>query len=233
MNKPVYLRQAILDLSKLVMYKFHYDCMVPKYGENLTYMDTDSLVFHIKAQDFCADIAGHVKERFDTSGYDETDSGSLPIRVKKKVTELIKDELGGQIMTEFVALRAKLYAYRKLDNKENTRCNGIKKCIMKNTISFDDYKNCLLDVDSESIYRSQLMFRKNKHEIHTVEVNKIALNRDDNKRIVKKDEIISAWPQLIRHFVTYLLQNSDESYNLSDALFSSPNKCACPVLVAS
>ena len=92
-------------------------------------------------------------------------------------------------MTEFVTLRAKLYAYRKLDNKEDKGCKGIKKCIVKNTISFNDYKNCLLDVNSKSIYRSQLMFRSNKHEIHTVEVNKVALNRDDDKRIVKKDGI--------------------------------------------
>ena len=54
---------------------------------------------------------------------------------------------------------------------------------------FDDYKNCLLDSKSKSIYRSQLMFRNNKREIQTVEVNKVALNRDDDKRIVKKDGI--------------------------------------------
>ena len=92
-------------------------------------------------------------------------------------------------MTEFVALRPKLYAYRKLDNKEDKRCKGIKKCIVKNSLDFDDYKNCLLDVKSKSIYRSQLMFRNKKHEIHTVKVNKVALNRDDDKRIVKKDGI--------------------------------------------
>ena len=70
MNKPVYLRQAILDLSKIVMYKFHYDYMKPKYGENLKlcYMDTDSLVYHIKTKDFHEDIAKDVKTRFDTSG---------------------------------------------------------------------------------------------------------------------------------------------------------------------
>ena len=60
----------------------------------------------------------------------------------------------------------------KLDNKKDKKCKGIKKCIMKKTISFDDCKNCLLDVKSKSMYRSQLMFRNNKHEIHAVEVNK-------------------------------------------------------------
>ena len=61
-------------------------------------------------------------------------------------------------MTGFVALRPKLYAYRKLNDKEDKRYKGIKKCFVKKTISFDDYKNCLLDVKSKSIYRSQLMF---------------------------------------------------------------------------
>ena len=90
-------------------------------------------------------------------------------------------------MTGFLALRPKWYAYRKLDNKEGKKCKGIKKYVVKKTISFDDYKNCLLD--SKSIYRPQIMFRNNKHEIHTVEVNKVALNRDDGRRIVKKDRI--------------------------------------------
>ena len=115
MNKPVYLGQALLDLSKFVMYEFHYDYMVPKYGENSTlcYMDTNSLVYHIKTKDFYADIADNVPTRFDTSGYCE--SRPLPVGMNKKVIGLMKDELGGAIMTESAALRPKLYSFRKLD----------------------------------------------------------------------------------------------------------------------
>ena len=115
MNKPVYLSQAIMDLSKMVIYEFHYDYMVPKYGENLKlcFMDTDSLVNHNKMEDFYADIAGEVKERFDTSGYDASDDRPLPVGVNKKIIGLMKDELGGKIMTEFVALRPKLYGYSR------------------------------------------------------------------------------------------------------------------------
>ena len=72
MNKPVYLSQAILDLSKIIMYEFHYNYMVPKYGPEklkLCYMDTDSLVYDIKTEDFYEDIANDVEARFDTSGY--------------------------------------------------------------------------------------------------------------------------------------------------------------------
>ena len=193
MNKPVYLGQVILDLSKIVMYEFHYDYMKPKYGENLKlcYMDTDSLVYHIKIKDFYEDIAGDAKERFNTSGYSKVDATPLSIGLNKKVIGLMKDELGGKIMTEFVALRPKLYAYRKLDGKEDKRCEGIKKRVVKKTLGFDDYKKCLFDsIDgmgkSKSIYRRQLMFRNRKHEVHTVEVNKVALNRDDDKRVAQK-----------------------------------------------
>ena len=113
MNKPVYLGQAILDLSKMVMYEFHYDYMVPKYGLEklkLCYMDTDSLVYDIKTEDFYADIADDVPARFDTSGY--CPNRPYSVGLNKKVIGLMKDESGGKIMTEFVALRPKLYSYK-------------------------------------------------------------------------------------------------------------------------
>ena len=99
----------------------------------------------------------------------------------------MKDELGGKIMTEFMALRPKLYSYKKLDGSEDKKIKGIKKCVVKKTLTFEDYKTCLFSDSTE--YRSQLMFRSAKHEVHTIEVNKAALNRDDDKRISRKDGI--------------------------------------------
>ena len=157
MKKPVYLGQAILDLSKIVMYKFHYDYMKPKFKDpQLCYMDTDSLIYNIKTEDFYADIADDVKKMFDTSGYDKKDARPLPIGKNKKVIGLMKDELGGKIMAEFVALRPKLYSYKKLDGEEDKKCKGIKKCVVKKTLTFEDYKNCLFEDSTE--YRSQVMF---------------------------------------------------------------------------
>ena len=91
------------------MCEFDYDHIKPKYGGSLKlyYMDTDSLVYHIKTEDFYEDIARDVKEKFDTSGYDKKDDRPLPIGLNKKVIALMKDELGGRIMTEFVALKCK------------------------------------------------------------------------------------------------------------------------------
>ena len=190
MNKLVYLGLAILDLSKIIMNEFHYDYMVPKYGLEkliLCYMGTDALVYDIKTEDFYEDTANAVEARFNTSGYSKTDFRLLPIGLNKKVIGLMKDELGGKIMTEFVALRPKLYSYRELDGSEDKKCKGIKKCIVKKTLTFEDYKTCLFSDSTEC--RSQLMFRSAKHEVHTIEVNKVTLNRDDDKRTPRKDGI--------------------------------------------
>ena len=148
-------------------------------------MDTDSLVYSIKTEDFYTDIMDDIPTRFDTTGY--CSNRPLPIGLNKKVIGLMKDELGGVIMTEFLALRPKLYSYRVLEGAENKKCKGIKKCVIKKTLTFEDYKNCLYN--SDTTYRSQLMFRSIKHEVHTIEVNKVTLNRDDDKRISKRDGI--------------------------------------------
>ena len=156
-NKSVYLRQAILDLSKMLMYEFHYDYMRPRYGSKvkLCYMDTDSFVYEIETEDFYRDTAKDVGKRFDTSGYSKNDNRPLSIGKNKKVIGLMKDELGGKIMTEFVALRAKMYAYRKIDRLvaqhehfvacDEKRCKGTKKCVVSEGLMFDDYKTCLFD----------------------------------------------------------------------------------------
>ena len=158
MNKLVYLGQPILDLSKIVTYEFHNNYMKPKYQENLKLccMDTDSLVYNIKTEDFYADISDDVKERFDMSGYNKEDARPLPIGKNKKVIRLMKNELGGAIMTEFVTLRSKLYSYKKLDSSEDKKCKGIKKCVVKKTLTFEDYKSCLFNSSME--YKFQLMF---------------------------------------------------------------------------
>ena len=118
MNKSVYLGLSILDLSKTVIYEFWYDYVKAKYGENvkLCYMDIGSLIVHVKTDDICKDIAEDVETRFDTSNF-EIDR-PLPKGENKKVIGLMKDELGGQIMKEFVGLRAKTYSYLKDNNKK-------------------------------------------------------------------------------------------------------------------
>ena len=128
------------------------------------------------------------RKGFDTSGYSKDGNRPLPIRKNKKVIDLVRDELGGKIMTEFVALRAKMYAYRKIDKEvEERRSKGTKKCVVTEGLTFDDYKICLSD--GEKIYREQILFENKKHDMYTVNKHKIALNRDDDKRVVQTDGI--------------------------------------------
>ena len=111
MNKPVYLELSILELSKILMYEFWYDYVKPKNSEKakLSYMDMDSFIVYIKADNIYKDIAEDVEIRFDTSNY-ELDR-PFPKGKIKKVIGLMKDKLSGKIMIRFVELRAKTDSY--------------------------------------------------------------------------------------------------------------------------
>ena len=157
MNKPIYLGLSILEISKILMYEFWYDYMKPKYGDNvkLCYMDTDSFITHMKTEDFYKDIADDVEKRFHTSNYDVY--RPLPTRKIKKVIGLMKDELEGKIMTEFVALRPKTYSYLTDDCEEDKKTKGTKKCVIKRRLKFSDYKDCRLN--NEVMLKSQQRFK--------------------------------------------------------------------------
>ena len=178
----------ILDLSKLVRYEFHYDYMRHKYDSQnlqLCYMDMHSFVYHIHMDDFYADIAEDVPVRSDTSAHQS--DRQLPVGLNKKVIGLMKDEMGGEIMEEFISLRPKLYSHRKSGGSEGKKCKGIKKNVIKKSIMFEDYKDCLFK--KSYVYRSQMLFRSFKHDIQTIEVNKLALSSDNDKRILGEDGI--------------------------------------------
>ena len=151
------------------MYEFHYDYMRPRYGSkvNLCYMDTDSFVYEIESEDFYRNIAKDVEKRFDVNQYSKDDKRPLPIGKNKKVIGMMKDELNRKIMTEFVALRPKMYAYRKIDKEvEEKRCKGTKNCVVSKGLTFDDCKTCLFD--GKTIYRWQMLSENEKHEVYTV-----------------------------------------------------------------
>ena len=189
MNKPICLGVLILDISKILMYEFWYVYMKPKYNDNvnLCYMDTDSFVMNIKTNDFYKYISSDVDKRFNTSNY-EVDI-PLPTGKNKKVIGLMKDELGGKIITEFVTLRPKTYSYLTDDGKEDKKAKGTKKSVINRMIKFNDYKNCFLK--DKVLLKSQQRFISKKHDVYTEDINKIALSNDDDKRIVSSDKITS------------------------------------------
>ena len=193
-NKPVYLGLCILDLSKTVMYEFHYNYIKPKYGSkaNLLYTDTDSLMYEIETEDFYKDISGDVKDRFDTSDYPPNHPSGIPRGCNKKVLGVFKDEVGGKIIEKFVGLRAKLYSYKMLEGEENKKCKGVKKSVVKRSITHEDYEQCLFTGKEQ--LRGMNVIRSYKHEVYTERVNKVALCSDDDKRYILEDGINTlAW----------------------------------------
>ena len=188
-NKPIYLGMSILDISKTLMYEFWYGYIKLKYGDKakLCYTDTDSFVIYIKTEDFYKDIANNVKRWFDTSNYYVNDEKPLPIGKNKKIISLFKDELGGKIMTESVAPRAKAYAYLMENGSEHKKAKGTKKCVIKRELVFENYKDSLFN--DKIILKSQQRFKSDHHKVYTEEVNKIALSSNDDKRLQTFDKI--------------------------------------------
>ena len=160
-------------------------------------MDTDRFIMNIKTDDFYKDISNDVERWFDTSNYDAKDKKPLKIGKNKKLIGMFKDELGGKIMTEFCALRAKAYAYKLDDDTENKKAKDTKKCIVKRELPFKNYKDSLFN--DEVIIRSQQRFRIDHHKFCTEEVNKIALS---SKMIKEYKHMIKLQRFLMEH--TYL-----------------------------
>ena len=146
------------------MYEFWYDYIKPKHQNNtkLCYMDTDNFIIQIETEDFYKDIADDVKKRYDTSNY-EVDR-PLPKGMNKNIIGLMKDELGGKIIKEFIALRPKTYSYLKDDDNNVEKAKGAKKCVIKRILKFNDYENCLFQ--NEIILKSQQRFKSEAYCIY-------------------------------------------------------------------
>ena len=188
-NKPVYVGQAILDLSKLLMFDFHYNYIQKKYSykrAKLLFTDTDSLMYEIQTYDFYVDISEDVKTKFDTSDYPPDHESGILTGVNKKVIGMFKDEVAGRQITHFVGLRPKLYSF-KVEDTSVKKCKGIKKNVVKKGIDFKDYVDCLFS--GEKQMRSMKIIRSENHEIYSKEVNKVALSNEDDKRILTKDKV--------------------------------------------
>ena len=180
LDKPIFIGMSILDLSKQHMYKFYYDVMKPKYGDNIrmVYTDTDSFVFHTKTDDIYQDLK-EINDEMDFSGYDK--NHKCYDATNKKVLGKFKDECEGKITTGFIGLRPKCYAFKiHGDDKEYKKCKGTAKNTVKRKIRYDDYKKVL--ETNEVIYRSFNSIRSKNHKIFSINTTKVSLNSYENKR---------------------------------------------------
>ena len=188
LNRPAYLGMCILDLSKTLMYDFHYNYIKEKYGNNakLLFTDTDSLTYEIEAEDVYRDFWND-KDRFDNSDYPE--NSPYFDKTNKKVIGKFKDEAAGIPITEFIGLRSKMYSYIKDNQKVGKTAKGIKKNIIKNNIKHEDYKNVL--INNKQIHHTMKTIRSSKHQLGSYEINKVSLSCFDDKRYIANDGINS------------------------------------------
>ena len=180
LDKPIFIGMSILDLSKQHMYKFYYDVMKPKYGDNIrmVYTDTDSFVFHTKTDDIYQDLK-EINDEMDFSGYDK--NHKCYDATNKKVLGKFKDECEGKIMIGFIGLRPKCYAFKiHGDEKEYKKCKGTAKNTVKRKIKYDDYNQVL--ETNEVIHRSFNSIRSKNHKIFSINTTKVSLNSYENKR---------------------------------------------------
>ena len=184
LNRPAYVGMCILDLSKTLMYDFHYNYIKEKYGDKarLLFTDTDSLTYEIEADDVYQDFWND-KDKFDNSDYPE--SSPYFNKTNKKVIGKFKDEAAGVPICEFVGLRSKMYSYIKDDNKGGKTAKGIKKNIIKNNITHENYKYILFN--DEQMYHKMKTIRSDNHELGSYEINKVSLSCFDDKRYIHKD----------------------------------------------
>jgi hypothetical protein len=184
--KPTYVGFSILEMSKTLMFSFHYDNIVSKYGSRakLLMTDTDSLVYHIETADVYKDMLDDI-DAYDTSDYPA--NHMLFDNRNKKVVGKFKDETCGRPIKEFVGLRPKMYSLLEADNRATIKAKGIAKRAAKAKLKHEAYRSTLFDETSSTIDMQQI--RSFKHDIYSIEVTKTCLSPYDDKRYVLNDKI--------------------------------------------
>ena len=181
LNRPAYVGMCILDLSKTLMYDFHYNYIKKKYNDRakLLFTDTDSLTYKIEAEDIYKDFWND-KDKFDNSDYSE--SSPYYCNTNKKIIGKFKDEACGIPITEFASLKSKMYSYVKDNEKGGRTAKGIKKNVIKNNIRHEDYKRTLLN--EEQMHHKMKTIRSQRHQLGSYEINKVSLSCFDDKRYI-------------------------------------------------
>ena len=184
LNKPIYVGFCILDISKILMYEFHYDIIKEQYNDNaiLCFTDTDSLLYHITTDDVYRDMAAQ-PNLYDTSDYPE--EHYLHNTANKKVLGKMKDELAGTPISEFVGLRSKMYSIKTPDGERKT-AKGISRVTIKKRLRHEMYRNCLFT--GKTTTETVRSIRSKNHQIYSIAQKKLALSSFDDKRFVLDDK---------------------------------------------
>ena len=178
---------TILDLSKTLMYDFHYNYIQKKYPDaQLLFTDTDSLTYHIKTEDIYRDFLAD-RELFNNSDYPP--NSEFYFSENKKVIGKFKDETAGVPIRDFIGLKSKMYCVSLGSGKNSKKAKGVKKNVIKKGISHQDYLDVL--IGSKVLHHQMKTIRSDCHQISSYQINKISLSPFDDKRYILSDGISS------------------------------------------
>ena len=192
LTKPIFVGASILDNSKLLMYKLHYDVLLKSYPDSkMLKTDTDSLLYHIPTDDLYKDMEQNslLQEHIEFSNYPK--NHHLYNDNRKKQVGLFQDEsvdLTFVLISEYVGLRAKCYASKLYDPikqcylEDKKKCKGIRRCHVKKVLTFEDCKKCLFTNEPHFVENIH-SFRSRKLHMQTISQKKKALDNKDDKRI--------------------------------------------------
>ena len=177
------------------MFDFHYNYIRKKYGEKaeLLMTDTDSLMYLIQTDDVYLDIKHDVKKKFDTSNFPDNHPSGIEAGVSEKVIGKFKNEVATNQITHFAGLSSKLYSYlmenyvKKEKIDEICKAKGVKKNVIKKSLRFEGYEKCLFS--GEKVMKEMNIIRSKNHDIYSMNVNKVALSANDDKRLVCPNKI--------------------------------------------
>ena len=188
LNRPAYVGMCILDLSKTLMYDFHYNYIKEKYGDRakLLFTDRDSLSYEIQAEDIYQDF-WHDKDKFNNINYPQ--SSRYYDKTNKKIIGESKNEGVGIPIVEFVGLQSKMYSYITDNNKGDKKAKVVNKNVVKKDVRHDDYRNTLFD--NNQMHHKMKTIRNNNHILRSYEINKILLSCFDDKRYIHNNGITS------------------------------------------
>ena len=188
LNRRSYIGMCILELSKTLIYDFHYNYIKQKYNNKvkLFFIDTDSLYYEIETNDVYQDFWND-KEKFDFSDYLE--NSKFYDKTNKKIIGKFKDETSSIPITEFIGLRYKMYSYIKNNDQNNKTAKGIKKIVIQKNIKHEDYKQTLFN--NRQMYHKMKTIRSSYHQVGSYELNKVSLSCFDDKRFLLNNGIKS------------------------------------------
>jgi hypothetical protein len=187
LDKPIYIGFSVLELSKLHMYDLHYNVFKSYYGHNikLVYTDTDSFLYEINTNDLYEDFSEMFSEYMDFSNYPE--DHHLKNNKNKKKIGYLKDEYGGEIITQFVGIKSKLYSILYGGDKNKTTAKGLNKSVLQNFITHNHYKNV---IEKNNLYVTKMRrILSSDHKLGTYELKKLIFTPMDDKRYILKNGI--------------------------------------------